>query len=582
MAMADSPDVDLACVRSRLSNGKTVYESGVGWATAVVAVLGLLTSALVSGLGHLNAASHVAAYALALFNYFQAVAIIGLCAVPLPTIVQSWTQNFAWSMGIIRVQFLQELATWYQKGTGGKPATVLATLGTKSVQVVKRGLDLVASHSLAGRSQDSSAPEGEYIVKGIKRVAFRAGMEPTNVFLTGIIFFCIFIIFTTLGVMLFKAFCDSAIRVGWMKSGRFQSFREDFRVTLKGVILRILLITYPLLSILCIWEFTQDDSPAEIVLALFIFFGVTITLAWATLQVILIARRSQNLHKTPAYMLYTNATTLSKWGFLYIQFRASEYYYIIPTLAYILAKAMFVALGQGSGTLQAIALLVIEALALVSACVIRPWMDKPTNGVNISICVVNVLNAVLLLIFTGVFNGPGLLIGVSGVVFFVLNAAFALFLLLVVLIASTFSFLKKNPETRYQPVTDNRASFIKSQTNLNNELDALAFTARGGQAYQEKLRSGDFTPDLQPPNLMHQQRDIVPANASNTEPYSEPGTPVNSSMPMLAPEVPQHRSALSPSHSSSALSAPSSTANIEQPSRHERNFPDSETPNNKS
>jgi hypothetical protein len=268
MSMANNPKVPVACVLSRLSNGKTVYQAGVGWSTAVVAILGLLASALVSGLGHSNTASHVAVYALSLFNYFQSVAIIGLCAVPLPAIVQSWTQDFSWSMGIIRVSFLQKLATWYQLGTGGKPATILQTLGTKSVQVVKRSLESMGGpQSLVRRSQDSSVPSGEYVVKGIKRVAFRAGMEPTNLFLTGIIFFCIFVIFTTLGVTLFKEICALAIRAKWMKSDRFQTFLDDYLVTLKGIILRILLIGYPLLSILCLWEFTQVDSPAEVVLA---------------------------------------------------------------------------------------------------------------------------------------------------------------------------------------------------------------------------------------------------------------------------------------------------------------------------
>ena len=579
MAKSDSPNVNLACVRLNLSNGKTVYQSGVGWATAVVAILGLLTSALVSGLGHLNAASHVAVYALSLFNYFQSVAIVGLCAVPLPPIVQSWTQNFAWTMGIIRVGFLQTLATWYQKGTGGKPATLLRTLGTKSVSVVKRSL---GSDSLLARSSSSDdVPTGEYVVKGIQRVAFRAGMEPTNLFLTGIIFFCIFILFTTLVVTLFRGFCSLAIRARWMKDDRFQTFRDDYRVTLKGVILRILLIGWPLLSILCLWEFTEIDSPGEVVLAVFVFFGVTATLGWAAFQVIQLARRSQQLHKTPAYMLYTKATTLNKWGFLYVQFRASEYYYIIPLLTYMLVKAMFVGLGQGSGTVQAIALVIIEALALISASVIRPWMDKPVNAINISICVINFLNAVLLLIFTGVFGGPGLLIGVSGVVFFVLNAVFALVLLLVVLIASTYSILKKNPETRYQPVADNRASFIKSQTALTTELDALGYTARGGDAYAEKFGSGDVTPDLVPPTALHRQRDSLHSNASYRD-RSEPGTPLTPSMPMLPPEVPRHGVGFSPSRPSSAVSGLSSRVGSERPSRNEQSHGEFRSQNNDS
>jgi hypothetical protein len=67
-----------------------------------------------------------------------------------------------------------------------------------------------------------------------------------------------------------------------------------------------------------------------------------------------------------------------------------------------------------------------------------------------------------------------------GVIFFIYNAAFALVLLLMVLVASGFALFTKNPDTRYQPMRDDRGSFIKSQTQLTgNELDALGATARG-------------------------------------------------------------------------------------------------------
>lgn len=68
-----------------------------------------------------------------------------------------------------------------------------------------------------------------------------------------------------------------------------------------------------------------------------------------------------------------------------------------------------------------------------------------------------------------------------GVIFFIFNAVFALVLLLMVLIASIYAIASKNPDTRYQPMRDDRGSFIKSQTQLNvgAELDALGATARG-------------------------------------------------------------------------------------------------------
>ena len=51
-----------------------------------------------------------------------------------------------------------------------------------------------------------------------------------------------------------------------------------------------------------------------------------------------------------------------------------------------------------------------------------------------------------------------------------------------VLVATIFAVASKNPDTRYQPMRDDRGSFIKSQSQLNTELDALGATARGDMA----------------------------------------------------------------------------------------------------
>lgn len=99
----DRAGQSVACVEALISNGQTVNLIGVKWASAVVAGLALASSAFLSGLGHTNAASHVAANALSLMSYFQAQAMVGLVGIPLPPVVQSWTQDFQWSMGIISV-----------------------------------------------------------------------------------------------------------------------------------------------------------------------------------------------------------------------------------------------------------------------------------------------------------------------------------------------------------------------------------------------------------------------------------------------------------------------------------------------
>ena len=536
----DNPGVSLACVEASLSNGNTVNQKGVGWSTAVIAGLALAASAVTSGLGHSNTAAHVAANALSLFSYFQGQAMIGFLAISYPPIVQSWTQNFDWSMGIIRVDFLQEIATWYQKSTGGKPATLLNSLTTTSVQVEKRGIAkrsvdttiklLTRAHQIMTKRADDSGTEttGQYIVRGIKRVAFRAGIEATNFFFTGLTFFCIFVFFTILFVLLFKAGCEVAVKAGWMKSDKFETFRKGPMTVLKGIMFRMVLIGYPQMTVLCLWEFTQVDSPAEVVLAIFFFFGMTATLAWATWKVVSIAKQSTEMHGTPAYTLYSDPSCLNKWGFLYVQYRASAYFFILPVLVYIVIKGMLVAFAQKSGVAQAIAFILLEAAALLGAALYRPWMDKSVNAFNISIASVNFVNAIFLLFFLDNLGLPGIVTGVMGVVFFVINALFSLILLILVLVATGYAFMSNKPDTRYQPLADNRSSFIKpsdSRTGLPTELDALGATARG-----EKKPALDLDDDGSFSSGSHQ--DLHPPSTANSG-KEMPRSPVNPSVPMF-------------------------------------------------
>ena len=240
--------VSVACVQAQLSNGKTVDMEAVGWTTAVIAGLALLAAAVTSGLGHSNTAAHVAANSLSLFGFFQAQAMIGMTSVTLPPIVQSWTQNFQWSMGIIRIGFVQDVCTWYQRSTGGTPSTLLSTLATTSVEVEKRSLDIV--HRLFLRAYDQMNKRSNnnsnltettklIIIYGIQRVGFRAGIEMTNIFMTGLTFFMIFLVFVVVVVATFKAICELLVRAGRLKGDKFQDFRNGWRIVLKGILFRV-------------------------------------------------------------------------------------------------------------------------------------------------------------------------------------------------------------------------------------------------------------------------------------------------------------------------------------------------------
>lgn len=231
--------------------------------------------------------------------------------------------------------------------------------------------------------------------------------------------------------------------------------------------------------VLCFWELTTRDSAAIVVLAIFTIFTLLAVLAWASSKVIRLARRSINMHKNPAYILYSDPVTLNKWGFLYVSYKATAYYWVVVALIFILIKGLFIGLGQGNSTAQAIGLLIIDAIYFIALCVLTPFMDKKTNAFNISIQAMNFLNAIFLVFFTGIFGQPAIVTGAMGIIFFFVNAVFALVLLILLLVASGFATFSKNPDVRYAPMRDDRGSFIKSQSHLPNELDALGATARG-------------------------------------------------------------------------------------------------------
>ncbi|KAI1501501.1 hypothetical protein F5X99DRAFT_201720 [Biscogniauxia marginata] len=550
----------VACVEADISNGKTVDLIGVKWVLAIIAGLVLCSSAVINGLGHSNAAAHIASGALSLFGFFQAQAMLGLTAIHLPPVVQSWTQDFQWSMGIINVDFMQDIFTWYQRATGGTPSTIFDSLTTVSVQVEKRALDALpgAAVNLYRRSAamipravgaiakraNITTGSGSYLVYGIQRVAFKAGIETTNLFMTGLVFFCLLVLFTIIAVAAFKGFCELAAKQRWIKSDTFLEFRNGWLTVLKGILFRLTLIGYPQMSILCLWEFTQVDSPAEVVLAVFFIAGMTITLGWAASKVIRIARRSVAMHRNPAYILFSDPQALNKWGFLYVQFRASAYYFVIPALGYTLVKSMFIAFAQGSGTAQAIGFLLIEAIALIAASVLRPWMDKSTNSFNIAICAVNFINAIFLLIFSDVFSQPPLVNGVIGLILFFLNAIFATILLIMVIISTALVFYRKNPDGRYQFMADDRTSFMKSQSQLTGttELDALAATARGDKAgYKPGLDLDDDNESISSESMRRRTNTssnlIVPGTSPNSAQarslHNGPQSPVDPAVPLF-------------------------------------------------
>jgi Transient receptor potential (TRP) ion channel len=135
-----------------------------------------------------------------------------------------------------------------------------------------------------------------------------------------------------------------------MQKDRFYDFRSGWKTVLKGVMFRLVLVGYTQMSLLCLWELTQRDSIGAVVNAVLMFLTMTALLFFASYRVIRLARRSISLHQSAAYILYSDPQQLNRWGFLYVQFRADAYYYILPLLVYAVLKGALIAFMQPVGT----------------------------------------------------------------------------------------------------------------------------------------------------------------------------------------------------------------------------------------
>jgi hypothetical protein len=155
---------------------------------------------------------------------------------------------------------------------------------------------------------------------------------------------------------------------------------------------------------LCFWELTRRDSPALAAIAVLTLICMLSLMGYALFQITQLSRRSVRLHKNPAYMLYSDSAILNKWGFLYVHHKAKFSYFLIPTLLFAMAKGMFVGLDQKHAAVQAIAMFALELFFLVCLALFRPYMNKTTNAVYLSIGVVNLINAILFFLYIGILE----------------------------------------------------------------------------------------------------------------------------------------------------------------------------------
>ncbi|KAK6200372.1 uncharacterized protein RJT21DRAFT_43546 [Scheffersomyces amazonensis] len=517
-----STGVQLSCLQAGFSNGKTISQTGAKWATAVIAGLGLLIAAILSTFGNSNAASHISANAVSLFLYFQSVVLVSMQSVErVPPIASAWAENLAWSMGLIKVQFMQDIFRWYVQSTGGTPTTYF--VGTTTQILVQRAVDyLNVLHDHVKRSLEFGLESNANLVvlRGIKRIGYNSHIEPTSIVVTGFTFFILIGYLLVFILVIIKSVLDLLIRSGKLKSRPFTHFRLNFSQILKGSILRYIYIGFTQLIVLSLWEFVQRDSPAVIVLAILFLLLPLSVLAYSYYKTLTFGKKSIQKHKNPAAILYGDGKFLNKFGYCYTMFHANKYWFGVVILSYNFIKGIFIAFCQGSGKASALILFIVDLAYTAYLIYVGPYLNKPTNILNYLISIVTTLNSFLFIFFSDLFGQPASVASIMGWVFFILNAAFSLILLVFIIVLIVMSIISKNPDARFAPAKDDRSSFQRKSSikhrsffgdskkqgieeekpvNTNGELAALGLAAQDhatdweAQMYKLNDLSGEET-----------------------------------------------------------------------------------------
>ncbi|KAG7854187.1 hypothetical protein KL939_005162 [Ogataea angusta] len=485
----DSNDTQVGCIQASFSNKKTVAHVGAKWATAIISGIGLLVSAVLSVFGNSASASIISANAVSLFSFFQSTVILCMLHVQeVPPIVSAWAENIAWSMGLIRVTFMQQIFRWYVQATGGTPTQYLTS---SSISVlVQRSLNeskklatkIIPFYSLVSYFMPSLAPsptdyyqdlearsndlynlQGDQylkILRGVERVGYKANIEPTSIVCTGFTFFVLFLYVLVGLFMIAKTTMSFGRKRGW---SRTIDLSRNWKVILKGILQRYIYIGFPQLVILSLWEFTVVDSAAVVVLAVIFLLLCLGIMGWVCYRTLMFGAVSVETHNNAAAILYGNPDVLNRYGFFYTMFDAKKFYWGAVFLTYLFVKALFVALAQKSGKTQALVVFLLDLAYTIALIKVRPFLDKATNIVNILMSVVNTINSFFFLFFSELFGQPSAVGSIMGLIFFVLNAVFSFLLLVLIIVYSCIAIFSKNPDARFSPAKDDRTSFQKKQ-----------------------------------------------------------------------------------------------------------------------
>ncbi|KAF4976298.1 hypothetical protein FZEAL_7014 [Fusarium zealandicum] len=475
----DDPDEQVACIKSRVQNGKTasvplVTYLSVGIIGTALAVSGASAASSALGGASAGSAGGVPSPSFAeTLGWFQGMAMNGMLSVDYPPVYRSFAKNFGFSAGIIPWRSLQESIDDFRSKTGGdlttdsieflRNATLVFSDNSTSTPEqhsfkVKRAFDHFESLArLAVREVETSVGEStggkptdlgdvELSVSGISAYVQQYSVPKSNTFMTVLLVVAIIIAAIIVSILLVKVILEV-----WALFGSFpqslSGFRKHYWGSIARTITHLILVLYGIWVLYCVFQFTQGDSWAAKTLAGVTLAVFTAILGFFTWRIFSTVRKLKGSEGN-TNALYQDKEIWVKYSLFYESYKKEYWWIFIPTIVYLFAKGCTLAVGDGNGLPQTIAQLVVESIMLCLLVWARPFERKSGNIIGIAIQTVRVMSVACILIFVHELAIPQDSKTIAGVVLIAVQSALTGLLVILIIWNAINVLVKENPHRK--------------------------------------------------------------------------------------------------------------------------------------
>lgn len=423
-----------------------------------------------------------------------------MMSVEYPKVYQSFSNNFAFSTGLVQWEGMQRTIDNFRASTGGnltqnsyeylKNSTLVFTGGANSSTAgtlkkraiegaflfMRDGTSVTVGDETANIGEDAGdAPDSEpetknqKYVKDIQAYVEQLTIPSPNTFMTLLLCFAIVVAAIIVLILLFKLILELWSMMKPLPAS-MESWRKRYWWRLAKAITNLILLLYGIWTLYCIYQFTNGDSWAAKVLAGVTFGLFTAVLGWFTYMIWSKARESKK-KLGDASALYEDKEVWVRYSLLYDNYKKGYWWIFVPVIIYMFTRGCVIAGANGHGLIQSAGQLIVEALMLCLLLWARPFSLKSSNWINCVIQTVRVLSVVCILVFVEELGMSQTTKTVTGVVLIVVQSVLTGVLAILIAVNALIFCIKKNPHRQARKEAEEKEKLARDLDNLT-PLDA--------------------------------------------------------------------------------------------------------------